>query len=175
MYALITIASLLCKCHSPFKLEVLRPDWLVHTRYVATHYLDRQPPPNATAGGVCYTPYSELSDLYQDPAPIGGMTNNWLSFNSSIGEPIRLEGPDDFAHPTWVSIQDYLSFTAVDHHDPHTFDIPSTCKPPSASAMLAAAPLAHRPPLGRLRPHFSNDRLLQSLESARSRRAALRE
>ena len=153
---------------------MLRPDWLVHTKYVTTHYLDRQPPkPNASAGGVCYTPYSELSDLFQDPAPIGGMTNNWLVSNSSIGEPFRLEGPDNFAHPTYLSIQDYLSFVPVTHHDPHTFDVPSTCKPhPAALAQAATAPLEERPPLGRLRPHLSDDGLWRALSVGRARRKA---
>ena len=47
----------------PLNLEVLRPDWLVHTTYVASHYLDRQPPKNVS--GICYTPYSAMADLFQ--------------------------------------------------------------------------------------------------------------
>eukprot|EP00966_Prymnesium_polylepis_P058599 1357236-Prymnesium_polylepis.2 len=147
---------------------------LVHTKYVASHYLDRQPPPNASAHGVCYTPYSEMSDLFQDPAPIGGITNNWLVFNSSIGEPFRLEGPDDFQHPTWLTIQDYLSFEPVEQHEPHTFDVPPGCKPPAPAPLAAAAtsPPAKVPLLGRLRPHHSNENLTRALRSVRSRRAA---
>mmetsp|Transcript_11938 Transcript_11938/g.24005 ORF Transcript_11938/g.24005 Transcript_11938/m.24005 type:complete len:320 (-) Transcript_11938:362-1321(-) len=64
-----------CVAHT-FDLEVLRPDWLVHTKYVASHYLQRQPPePDATAGGACFTPFSELADLFQDPAPIGDVAS----------------------------------------------------------------------------------------------------
>ena len=73
---------------------MLRPDWLVHTTYAGSHYLLRQPSPHGT-NGLCYSPYNELADLFQDPAPIGGITNNWLVYNSSIGEPMRLEGDHD--------------------------------------------------------------------------------
>lgn len=81
---------------NPFQLEVLRPDWLVHTKYISSHYLDRQPPPpNKTAGGVCYNPYSELSDLFQDPAPIGGMTNSAPMVVKPVSPPVPCSLPAD--------------------------------------------------------------------------------
>mmetsp|Transcript_27554 Transcript_27554/g.72441 ORF Transcript_27554/g.72441 Transcript_27554/m.72441 type:complete len:441 (+) Transcript_27554:28-1350(+) len=138
---------------SSIDLEILRPDWPVHMPYISTHYLIRQPP-QPQPGGVCFTPINQLSDLYQDPAPIGGITNNWFVFNSSIAEPIKLEGPDDFANPTWLTVQDYTSFFPVEEHGPGTFDIPPGCHPPATTTRKAAIGGQPAVPLlRRLQPH----------------------
>jgi len=108
------------------ELEILRPDWLVHTTYVSTHFILRQPK-SLNASSSCFAPTYQISDLFQDPAPIGGMTNNWLVANSSMAEPVRLEGPDNFARPTWLTVQEWSSMKAVKEHVPGTFDIPSSC------------------------------------------------
>lgn len=144
---------------SKIGLEVLRPDWLVHTTYVGSHYLLRQPSRHGI-NSLCYTPSNELSGLFQDPAPIGGITNNWLVFNSSIGEPMRLEGPDDFAHPTWLTVQEYSSFEGVARHDPATFAIPASCRkanePLELQASRAAAVNQPHHGLGRMQPHLKH-------------------
>ena len=134
-------------------LEILRPDWLVHTTYVSSHYLLRQPD-SLNATKACFASTYQISDLFQDPAPIGGMTNNWLVANSTMAEPVRLEGPDNFARPTWLTVQEWSSMNPVKEHDPGTFDIPASCH--NTSRRRALRPQQGTMMLQRLRPRFSD-------------------
>lgn len=118
-------------------LEILRPDWLVHTTYVSTHFLLRQPEAWGNASESCFASTYQSSDLFQDPAPIGGMTNNWLLANSSMAEPIRLEGPDNFARPTWLTVQEWSSMKALKKHESGTFDIPPSCHRDNTSSIIS--------------------------------------
>ena len=136
-------------------LEILRPDWLVHTTYVSSHYLLRQPD-SLNATKACFASTYQISDLFQDPAPIGGMTNNWLVANSTMAEPVRLEGPDNFARPTWLTVQEWSSMNPVKEHDPGTFDIPASCHNTSRLSRRALRPQGSFSMLQRLRPHFSD-------------------
>jgi len=155
---------------TPFYIYILRPDWPQANEYVISQYLLRQAPKNPPkAGGICYTPDNELADLFQSPAPIGGMTYSWFAFNSSIGEPFRLTGPDNFKKPTYQSVQDYLSFTPLKTHDPHRFDVPAGCKP--SGTVVGAEHAEKHSLLGRLRPHISDDRLMAALARARATHA----
>lgn len=103
---------------TPINLEILRPNWLQSASYLTTQYLLRQ-----AAGPISnYT----LADLYQAPAVIGGEHNSWVVANSSIAEPIRLEGPDIAGSPD-LAILEFQTFEAVESFDTSVFAIPSSC------------------------------------------------
>ena len=139
-------------------LYVLRPDWLVHTKYAGQQYLTRQPEPNqANVSGFCYTTNNQLCQLFTDPAPVGGITNNWLALNSTIGEPIKLTGPDNFQKPMWQTVQEYYSFGAVDSFDADVFKVPKECPPPKPPPLeMLNVAVGHPPTLGQLRPHSAD-------------------
>lgn len=101
-------------------IGILRPDWLQSASYFHTNYLLRQ-----RNGWSDYT----LCDLYLEPAPVGGMTNSWVVVNSSLAEPVRLEGPVNFdpAHPI-MGIFEFMSFRPVSEFDPAVFRVPTQCK-----------------------------------------------
>lgn len=89
---------------------ILRPDWLQGTHYTSTHFLLRQLPndANATSCAGRKSNYTK-ADLFQIPNTIA-MTNSWVVADSPVAEPIRLEGPDDFNKPKFVSILEYVNF-----------------------------------------------------------------
>eukprot|EP00757_Euglenozoa_sp_SAG-D1_P020737 gene20738-1116_t len=63
------------------------------------------------------------------------MHQNSLTLNSSLfvktlfhAEPVRLEGPTSEAHPSFKSIQEYLTFKPQSSFPAGTFAIPEACK-----------------------------------------------
>ena len=67
-----------------------------------------------------------FSDLFQVMNTIA-MTNSWLVADSPIAEPVRLEGPDDFNQPSYVSILEFGDFEKVDSFDASVFAVPPSC------------------------------------------------
>jgi hypothetical protein len=110
------------KCsHTDMGFDIIRPDWLQGTHYISTHYLLR--PPVHNQGFVNYT----KADLFQIPNTLG-MTNSWVVEDSPIAEPIRLEGPDDFSQPSYVSILEFADFQPVEADFPAAvFDVDTYC------------------------------------------------
>lgn len=106
--------------------DIIRPDWLQDTNYATTNFLLRQP-----EAGQHWSNYS-LCDLYKIPNTLG-MTNSWVVVNSSIAQPVRLEGPDNFDHPDWRSILEYTTdFEVLDEFPADTFAVPKSCLNASA-------------------------------------------
>ena len=116
--------------HRTFSL--IAPTWLQAAHYTSTNYLLRQPATRPD-GSYTNTPgnYTK-ADLFKMRNTMG-MTNNWLVADSSIAEPIRLEGPDDFDNPESVAILEFSSFEERGEFDESIFDIPDICKNKEAS------------------------------------------
>jgi hypothetical protein len=110
--------------------DIIRPDWLQGATYTSSNYLLRQP-----EAGRHWSNYS-LCDLYTLPNTLG-MTNSWVVANSSMAQPVRLEGPDNIDNPDWRSILEHTNdFEVLGGEFPAgTFDLPKSCA--NASASLA--------------------------------------
>ena len=115
---------------SNMTFDIIRPDWLQGTDFATTNFLLRQPANTANPPGLSnYT----RSDLFKLPNTIG-MTNSWLVADSPIAEPIRLEGPNDFNHPTFRSILEYANFEPQKSISPSVFHIPAACNKSATGA-----------------------------------------
>lgn len=121
---------------SDMGFDILRPNWLQDTTFITTNYLLRQPEP-----GRHWSNYT-LCDLYKIPNTLG-MTNSWVVANSSLAQPVRLEGPDSFDHPSWRSILEYTQdFEVLPGAFPAgTFDVPGACANGTAAADAESAGL----------------------------------
>lgn len=121
-------------------LYVLKPEWLTATNYLTTQYLRRQPPvPSDIARIAVLEPNNyTLSDLYQLEAPLG-MTNSWVVADSPIGEPTRLEGPQDFDNPDYVSILEFTTFVPQEIFDETVFQLPDACNTQETQKRVSSA------------------------------------
>ena len=122
------------------KMRILKRDWMNSTVYKTTNYLLGQ----STSGYGNYT----LSDLWLAPAVVGGETNSWTVANSTIAQPVRLEGPDQFSGNFWRH----------PHHEPESHPLlqPNTHKLTLALALSLSLSLTHSKKKKRKKPEKKN-------------------